>query len=108
MNIITAKIDRPIGFVHHGTRYPLNYGHVPGVMGGDGEEQDAYILSDRPENQAPLTEFTGKLVAIVHRRDDNEEKWVLTSLDETFTADEIAARLHFMEQWFDSWVEVVE
>ncbi|GAB2024005.1 inorganic diphosphatase [Lactovum odontotermitis] len=107
MKKITVKIDRPIGFVHHGAAYPLNYGFVPGLIGGDGEEQDVYVLSDLPENQLPLTEFNGRLIAIIHRRDDNETKWVATTAGESFTAEEIAKRVSFMEKYFDSWIEML-
>ena len=41
---VQVIVDRPLGYVHHGTPYPINYGYIPGVMAADGEEQDAYIL----------------------------------------------------------------
>ena len=46
-------IDRPIGYVHvtKGVtlHYTINYGYIPGVMGGDGEEQDVYLMGvDQP------------------------------------------------------------
>ena len=104
---ITVKIDRPVGFEHHGTVYPINYGFIAGLMGGDGEEQDVYVLSNLPEYQQPISEFTGKLIAIIHRRDDVETKWVLTTADETFRAEEIMSKVHFMEQYFDSWIELL-
>ncbi len=50
MKIYTAKMDRPMGYVHHGTTYPINYGYIEGIIAGDGEEQDVYILSNLPEN----------------------------------------------------------
>lgn len=50
MKIYTAKMDRPMGYVHHGTTYPINYGYIEGIIVGDGEEQDVYILSNLPEN----------------------------------------------------------
>ncbi|GAB2026722.1 hypothetical protein OfM2_06250 [Lactovum odontotermitis] len=34
MENVNVKIDRPIGFVHHGAAYPLNYGFVPGLFIG--------------------------------------------------------------------------
>ena len=107
MKIYTAKIDRPIGYIHHRNPYPLNYGYVPEIMAGDGEEQDVYIVSDLPENQQPLTEFTGNLIAIIHRKDDVEDKWILTTEHEQFTADEIVARVYFQEQYFDSSIEML-
>lgn len=55
-----AKIDRPIGTIHHGAVYPINYGYIEGLIAGDGEEQDVYILSNLPENQKALKTFAGK------------------------------------------------
>ena len=45
---VNIKIDRPIGYVHkkenYSLTYPINYGYLPGVIGGDGEELDVYLL----------------------------------------------------------------
>ena len=39
---VRVEIDRPIGYIHHKEKYdlhyPINYGYIPGVLGGDGEE----------------------------------------------------------------------
>ena len=51
---LTVIIDRPIGYDHDGTIYPINYGYVAGIMGGDGEEQDAYILTEGDQPLKPL------------------------------------------------------
>ncbi|MDR0299647.1 MAG: inorganic diphosphatase [Streptococcaceae bacterium] len=107
MDQLNVKIDRPVGFSHHGTVYPVNYGFVPDVIGGDGEEQDVYVLSDLPENQQALETFTGKLIAIIHRADDVESKWVVTSEKESFSAEEIMKRVKFMERYFDSSIEML-
>lgn len=49
---VYIKIDRPIGSVHPkhpDIVYPINYGYIPGVLGGDGEELDVYVLGvDKP------------------------------------------------------------
>ena len=96
---ITVKIDRPLGSVHPrypDLVYPVNYGYLPGVLGGDGEEQDVYVLGiDRP-----LREFTGTVVAIVHRTDDEEDKLVAAPAGRRFCQDEIEAALCFQEQYF--------
>ena len=45
--IVETKIDRPMGSIHpkHDDMiYPINYGYIPGVLGGDGEELDVYLL----------------------------------------------------------------
>ena len=75
--IVTIKIDRPIGYVHQKKNYtliyPINYGFIPGVLGGDGEELDVYLLGV----DIPLSEFTGKIIGIVHRHNDVEDKLVM-------------------------------
>ena len=46
-------MDRPIGATHpkhHDMIYPINYGYVPGLIGGDGEEQDVYVFIKDHEN----------------------------------------------------------
>ena len=42
-------------------------------MAPDGEEQDAYIIGV----ETPVKEFVGKVIAVIHRKDDVEEKWVV-------------------------------
>lgn len=99
-------VDRPMGYKDDFDNvYPINYGYVPGVIGGDGEEQDVYILSNKVKG--PIDEFAGKLIAIVHRNDDIEEKWVVTSEDENYTKEQIREQINFMEQWFDSKIELL-
>ena len=74
---LKVRVDRPIGYKDDFDNiYPLNYGYIPGIIGGDGEEQDVYILSNTIKG--PIDEFIGKLIAIVHRNDDVEEKWVVS------------------------------
>lgn len=82
--------------------YPVNYGYVEGVMAPDGEEQDAYILGI----DYPVKEFTGKVIAIIHRYDDVEEKWVVAPENITFTKDEIMEQVKFQEQYFKSDVRM--
>lgn len=97
-------IDRPVGYVHHTKgitlHYPINYGYIPGLMGGDGEEQDVYILGVHE----PLETFSGKIIAAVRRADDNEDKLVAAPEGMRFTQQEIESALHFSEQYFDSTV----
>jgi inorganic pyrophosphatase len=72
---VTVRMDRPMGSRHprHGFLYPVNYGYVPGVLGEDGEELDAYVLGVFE----PLSEFTGRCVAIIHRTNDRDDKLVI-------------------------------
>lgn len=101
---VTVVIDRPIGF-HHVTKgihlhYTVNYGFLPGVIGGDGEEQDVYILGVRE----PLETFTGKIIGFVRRRDDNEDKLVAAPEGMVFSGEEIRKEIFFVEKYFDSTV----
>lgn len=103
---VTARIDRPLGLAHPrdpALIYPVNYGEVPGVPAPDGAWQDVYVLGV----DVPLTTFTGERIAVIHRRDDVEDKWVLAPEGMTFTAEEIMNAVHFVEQYFDAWVELV-
>lgn len=99
---ITARIDRPLGSAHPkhpDLIYPVNYGEVVGVHAPDGDWQDAYVLGVNK----PLTTFTGRRIAVIHRRNDVETKWVLAPAGMTFTAEEIMAAVRFQEQYFDSY-----
>ena len=102
--IVTVKIDRPVGF-HHVTKgihldYTLNYGFLPGITGGDGEEQDVYILGI----SEPLETFTGRIIGVVRRRDDNEDKFIAAPEGMIFTAAEMEKEIYFVEKYFDSRV----
>ena len=104
---VTVQIDRPIGF-HHVTKgihldYTVNYGFLPGVLGGDGEAQDVYILGVRE----PLECFTGRIIAAVRRTDDNEDKFVAAPEGMVLTEEEIRREIFFVEQYFDSSIETV-
>lgn len=105
--MIHVKIDRPIGYTNltHHVPYPINYGFIPGVIGGDGELQDVYIISNFITQ--PISVFEGKVIAIIHREDDVEEKWVATTPEEMFTKKQIKDRVNFMEQYFNSNIEMI-
>ncbi|MBR5497120.1 MAG: inorganic pyrophosphatase [Clostridia bacterium] len=98
--MINVIVDRPLGSKHpeFDMIYPVNYGYVAGVFAGDGEEQDAYILGVNE----PVEKFCGNLIAIVHRFNDNEDKWVVAPDGMNFTPDEINNILYFQEQYFKS------
>ena len=99
--IVTVTIDRPMGSyhpVHKSLCYPINYGYVKGIMAHDGEEQDAYVIGV----DVPVKEFTGKIVAIIHRNDDVEDKWVVCPAGMDFTQEEIEEQVRFQEQFFES------
>lgn len=97
---VDCVIDRPLGSTHprHGSLvYPVNYGYVKGIMGGDGAEQDVYILGE----DTPLDSFKGKVIAVYHRLNDNEDKWIVAGEGKTFTEKEILEKTEFQEKFFD-------
>lgn len=104
-DIVTVTVDRPLGSYHPEYKdmyYPINYGYIEGVMAPDGEEQDAYILGV----DKPVEKFTGKIIAIVHRKDDVEEKWVVCSENTTFSKKEIEKQIQFQEKFYQSEIEI--
>ena len=50
----------------------------------------------------PVKEFTGQIIAIIHRLDDVEKKWVVVPKGQTFTEDEIRAQVAFQEKFLKS------
>ena len=104
---VRIGIDRPIGYVHHKAKYdlvyPINYGYVPGVLGGDGEELDVYLVGPKE----PLEEFEGRIVGIVHRRNDVEDKLIMVSEGTDYTAESLYEAVHFQERHYDSYVEIL-
>jgi inorganic pyrophosphatase len=103
---VTVQIDRPLGSRHPrhpDIRYPVNYGYVPGVVGGDGAPLDAYVLGV----DAPVAVFTGVVIAVVLRADDVEDKLVVAPPGYSADAGAIAAALAFQEQFFASEVIVL-
>ena len=103
--IVTVTVDRPLGTYHPKHKdlyYPINYGYIEGIIAPDGEEQDAYILGVNE----PVEEFTGKVIAIIHRFNDVEEKWVVAPEDKSFSKEEIWEQVKFQEQYFESEIRM--
>jgi len=100
---VIIKIDRPINSKHpkHGFIYEVNYGFVPNTKAPDGEEIDAYLLCV----SEPVEEFTGECIAIIHRKDDDDDKLVIVPENlKEMSDEEILKAVKFQEKWFDSIV----
>ena len=99
---VTIEIDRPIGYVHvKGEKtlvYPINYGFIPGVLGGDGEELDVFLVGV----DTPVSTFTGRIIGIVYRADDVEDKLIMAPLGRSYSSDELAKAVHFQEKYYHS------
>lgn len=104
---VKVIIDRPLGSYHPKHKdiyYSVNYGYIPGIISGDGEEQDAYVLGVNE----PLDEFVGKVIAIIHRFNDIEEKWVVAPVNLTLTKEEIEKQVNFQEKYFETEIRMNE
>ena len=104
---VDIEIDRPIGYVHHkGEKtlvYPINYGYIPGVLGGDDEELDVFLLGV----DTPVESFTGRIIGIVYRADDVEDKLVMAPEGMTFSAQEIAQAVQFQEKYYHTTIRAL-
>lgn len=104
---VKVIVDRPLGSCHPEHKslyYPVNYGYIPGTLAPDGEEEDAYILGV----SEPVSEFTGRVIAVIRRADDNEHKWVVAPEGMSFTEDQIRQAVRFQERYFQSSVHTLE
>ena len=68
------------------------------TISGDGEELDAYVLGEHK----PLDEFTGRVVAIIHRTNDDDDKLVVMKDGRNYSDEQIRALTEFQEQYFES------
>lgn len=94
---VHVVVDRPIGHIHKGITYPINYGYIPGLIAGDGEEQDAYVIGV----SQPIKEFDGFVVGAVVRKNDCEDKLVVAPAGSAFHQGQIAELVRFQEEYFD-------
>ena len=105
-SLVTVTIDRPLGTYHpeHADLYyPINYGYIKGIIAPDQEEQDAYIIGV----DVPLDTFTGEVIAVIHRKNDVEEKWVVAPPGSHFDQEEIRRLTNFQEKYFDTEIELL-
>lgn len=98
---VSGRIDRPLGTSHPKCKdmiYPVNYGYVPDLIAGDGTEQDVYFLGE----DKPVENFAGTVIAVLHRNNDVEDKWVVAKDGTDFTDEEILEATEFQEKYFDT------
>lgn len=91
---VSGTIDRPLG-CHHPRHpemiYPMNYGYVDGVLAGDGAFQDVYLFG----SDEPIRTFTGKVIAVYHRLNDCEDKWIVSTNGAKPSKEEILKKIDF-------------
>lgn len=56
----------------------------------------------------PVEEFTGKVIAIIHRLNDVEDKWVVVPEDELYSKEQIEEQVKFQEKYFEYEIECAE
>ena len=104
---VEIEIDRPVGYVHkkenYSLTYPINYGYIPGVLGGDGEELDVYLLGVNE----PVDRYAAKIIGIAHRENDVEDKLIAATEGTLFYQNEIAEAIHFQEQYYKTTIEAI-
>ena len=97
---VKGIIDRPLGSCHPSFPdmvYPINYGYIEGVIADDGEEQDAYVFG----TDKPIDTFEGKVIAVYHRFNDVEDKWIVSLDGSDYSDDEILESIHFQEKYYE-------
>jgi inorganic pyrophosphatase len=103
---VSVIVDRPLGSTHPagGFAYEVNYGYLAGVIAPDGEELDAYVLGPA----VPLAAADGVVIAVVLRADDIEDKLVVATDPDGWTASAIERAIAFQERFFTSRVVVAD
>ena len=95
---VKVVIDRKKNSIH--PKYPniiykVNYGYIENIVAPDNEFQDAYVLGI----DEPIDEFYGKVIAIIHRNDDIEDKLIVSNKE--YSNEEIKKLIEFQEKYFD-------
>ncbi len=103
---VKVVIDRPLGSIHpehNNIYYMINYGYIPDTISGDGEEIDAYIIGEF----IPVKEYEGIVVAVIHRKNDNEDKLVVSKQPNKYSKEQIEALVEFQERFFDTEIIII-
>lgn len=104
--IVTIQVDRPLGSVHPkhpNIIYPVNYGYIPGTKSGDGEELDVYLLGVNE----PVEEYTCRIIGIVYRKNDVEDKLIAAPVGLEFHQAELEAAVAFQEKYYETKIDAL-
>jgi inorganic pyrophosphatase len=95
---VEVTMDRQFGTKHPkwGFIYECNYGFIKGIKAPDGEDLDAYVL----KVDKPVKKFSGKMVAIIHRLENDDDKLIVIPKNEIISDEEIEKATKFQEKWF--------
>lgn len=70
----------------------------------DGEYQDAYVLGV----DEPIDGFEGKVIGIIHRKDDIEDKLIVCDGSKNYSKEEIRKAVDFQERYSKSKIILTE
>ena len=100
---VEVTIDRSLGSKHpeHGFSYEVNYGFIKGIKAPDDEDLDAYFLGV----DKPIDKGQGICIAIVHRKNDDDDKLVVVPKGLEIDNDKIMSLINFQEKYFD--IEII-
>lgn len=104
--ITEIVVDRPMGSVHPENEnmiYPLNYGYLPNIRGGDGEEMDVYLMGVN----TPVSSYKCRIIAVVFREDDAEDKLVAAPVGTYYHQAEISEAVDFQEKYFRTVIDPI-
>lgn len=97
---VNVTIDRQLGTKHPKWDfvYEANYGFIPETISSDGEELDAYLLGV----DKPVESGEGKVVAIIHRTNDADDKLIVSADSNDIDNETIRDATNFQEKFFES------
>ena len=96
---VEVIIDRPLGSRHPeypDTIYNLNYGYIENYKAQDDEYQDAYIIGV----SEPKLKYNGKVIGIIERKNDYEDKLIVADKNSKYTNNEIREQIKQNEKYF--------
>lgn len=98
--IVEVEINRPLGSRHpeHDFFYPVNYGYISNTAAPDGEELGVYVLGEFE----PIKRFRGRVIAVIKRKNDNEDKLVVAKTLNSYSISDIEVLTEFQERFFDT------
>ena len=73
---------------------------ITAIIVGDGSGQDVYVLGP----DTPLETFDGVVIAVYHRTNDVEDKWIVATEGTDFSDEEILKNIFFVEQFFEGYL----
>lgn len=104
---ITVKVKYPIGSISEhdpSMIYPVNFGYAYGITCNYSGEQEVYLIGV----DVPVEEYTGVVIAKVHRNNDTKTLWVVAPENIHYNRQQIEEMIYFQEKHYDSEVEIID